>query len=82
MDDHVEAPGLQSPLHNTAQPRDKEPDEVQRILEWQQKRIERRLRGDYESAVVHLSQLVCYFPSSLNRADWDRLMTTSIRQPG
>ncbi|KAF9445599.1 hypothetical protein P691DRAFT_805471 [Macrolepiota fuliginosa MF-IS2] len=59
MDDHVEPPKLSPPLQDTSRPRDKEPkDDVEKILEWQQQRIARRLRGDYESAVVHLSHLI------------------------
>lgn len=68
MDDHVETPTLSPPLHNSSQPRDREPsDDLAKIIEWQQQRIARRLRGDYESAVIHLSHLVrpCFsFPSS------------------
>ncbi|KXN80814.1 SAM50-like protein SPAC17C9.06 [Leucoagaricus sp. SymC.cos] len=56
--DHIDLPTLRPPLHNSAQPRDKEPDELVKILEWQQKRLERRIRGDYESAIVHLSHLI------------------------
>ncbi|KAL9709920.1 hypothetical protein Ac2012v2_006980 [Leucoagaricus gongylophorus] len=58
MDDYVETPNLKLPLHNTAQSRDKEPDDVKKLREWQQQRLERRLRGDYESAVIHLSQVI------------------------
>jgi len=60
MDDH-KTPSLKLPLHNSAQPRDKEPEDVKKLREWQQQRLERRLRGDYESAVIHLSQVVCLF---------------------
>jgi len=65
MDDYVETPNLKLPLHNTAQSRDKEPDDVKKLREWQQQRLERRLRGDYESAVIHLSQVVCSFSEFL-----------------
>ncbi|KAF7972449.1 hypothetical protein HWV62_17926 [Athelia sp. TMB] len=48
------------PLHNTASPRDKEPDESDwdKVRKWQEERLARKLRGEYESAVLHLSQLV------------------------
>lgn len=55
--------GLIPPLRNSAQPRDKEPagKNIDKLIHWQRQRIERRLRGDYESAVIHLSSLVCIF---------------------
>jgi outer membrane protein insertion porin family len=55
--------GLTPPLHNSAQPRDREPaaEGIDKLVHWQQQRIARRLRGDYESAVIHLSSLVRRF---------------------
>ncbi|EKM75679.1 hypothetical protein AGABI1DRAFT_116270 [Agaricus bisporus var. burnettii JB137-S8] len=52
--------GLIPPLRNSAQPRDKEPagKNIDKLIHWQRQRIERRLRGDYESAVIHLSSLI------------------------
>lgn len=52
------ADGLRPPLHSSAAPRDKEPDEPDKLLKWQQERIDRKLRGQYESAVLHLSEVV------------------------
>ncbi|KAF8630232.1 hypothetical protein AX15_003034 [Amanita polypyramis BW_CC] len=50
---------LSPPLHNSASPRDNEPDsDVQKILEWHSKRRERILRGEYESQLHRLSELV------------------------
>jgi outer membrane protein insertion porin family len=54
----MSAPPLQPPLQNTSSPRDKEPPEVEKVLKWQEERIARKLKGEYESAVVHLSELV------------------------
>ena len=61
MDDQVHTPSLKPPLHNSAQPRHKEPEDLEKLREWQQQRLQRRLRGDYESAVIHLSHVVCFF---------------------
>jgi len=85
MDDQVESPSLKLPLHNSAQPRDKEPEDVKKLREWQQQRLERRLRGDYESAVIHLSQVVCFFLGGTllharNSCHDFRLTTISTRQ--
>jgi len=49
---------LRPPLHNSSAPRDKEPTETDKILKWQQERLERKLRGEYESAVLHLSEVI------------------------
>ncbi|KAF8870966.1 mitochondrial protein [Gymnopilus junonius] len=57
-EDEITAPPLRPPLHNSSSPRDKEPKEVDKILKWQQERIGRRLRGEYESAILHLSEVV------------------------
>ncbi|KIL63859.1 hypothetical protein M378DRAFT_186916 [Amanita muscaria Koide BX008] len=47
------------PLQNTSAPRDQEPDaDLQKILDWHAKRRERLLRGEYESHVLRLSELV------------------------
>lgn len=50
--------GLKPPLHNSSSPRDKEPDEMEKLLKWQEDRLARKLRGEYESAVLHLSEVV------------------------
>lgn len=50
--------GLKPPLHNSSTPRDNEPEELEKLRKWQEERVARKLRGDYESAVMHLSELV------------------------
>ncbi|KAH9477732.1 SAM50-like protein SPAC17C9.06 [Psilocybe cubensis] len=45
-------------LHNSSSPRDKEPTELDTLRKWQEERRARRLRGEYESAVLHLSQVI------------------------
>lgn len=51
---------IRPPLHRTVHPRDREPDEkdVERVRQWQRERIERRLKGEYETAVVRLGEIV------------------------
>jgi outer membrane protein insertion porin family len=59
----IEHPGrIRPPLHNTSHPRDKEPDEkdMKRLREWQRERLERRLKGEYESAVIRLGEIVSF----------------------
>ncbi|KAK7059619.1 SAM50-like protein SPAC17C9.06 [Favolaschia claudopus] len=53
-------PGLRPPLQNTSSARELEPDErdLDKIRTWQQQRIEKKLRGEYESAVMHLSEVL------------------------
>ncbi|KAJ7154700.1 surface antigen-domain-containing protein, partial [Mycena filopes] len=53
-------PGLRPPLQNSSSPRDLEPDErdLDKIRAWQRERAEKRLRGEYESAVLHLSEVI------------------------
>ncbi|KAF7334237.1 SAM50-like protein SPAC17C9.06 [Mycena sanguinolenta] len=53
-------PGLRPPLQNSSVPRDFEPDprDIDKIRTWQQQRIEKKLRGEYESAVLHLSEVI------------------------
>ncbi|KAI0726576.1 surface antigen-domain-containing protein [Fomitopsis betulina] len=57
---HLEAPPLRPPLANTSAPRDKEPPEadLEKLRKWQEERIARKLRGEYESAVLHLAEVV------------------------
>lgn len=57
-DERVEAPPLRPPLANTSSPSDKEPDDLEKIRKWQEERIARKLRGEYESSVMHLTELV------------------------
>ncbi|KAJ7716259.1 surface antigen-domain-containing protein [Mycena maculata] len=53
-------PGLQPPLQNSSSPRDFEPDQrdIEKIRKWQQERMSKKLRGEYESAVMHLSEVI------------------------
>ncbi|KAF8170615.1 surface antigen-domain-containing protein [Mycena galopus ATCC 62051] len=52
--------GLRPPLQNSSSPRDLEPDsrDIEKIRTWQQQRIDKKLRGEYESAVLHLSEVI------------------------
>ena len=54
------APPLQPPLHYTSSPRDREPDaaDIERYRKWWEERKLRKLRGQYESALLQLSDLV------------------------
>ncbi|KAI0634983.1 surface antigen-domain-containing protein [Trametes polyzona] len=56
----AQAPPLQPPLQNTASPKDREPDpaDLERYRQWWEERKLRKLRGQYESALVQLSELV------------------------
>lgn len=49
---------LHPPLQNSSSPRDNEPDDIKLLRKWQEDRIARKLKGEYESAVLHLSELV------------------------
>lgn len=60
-DERVGAPPLRPPLANTSSPSDKEPDDLEKIRKWQEERIARKLRGEYESSVMHLTELVRVF---------------------
>ncbi|CAL1709271.1 unnamed protein product [Somion occarium] len=70
-------PPLKPPLHNTSVPRDKEPDleDLEKLKKWQEERMTRKLRGEYESAVLHLGQVV---NENLN----SRMNIASIRVDG
>ena len=57
-DEKVEAPPLRPPLANTLSPSEKEPDDLEKIRKWQEERIARKLRGEYESSVMHLTEIV------------------------
>jgi len=52
---------LKPPLHNSSSPREKEPKELEKLRKWQEERIQRRLRGEYESALLHLQEVVSIF---------------------
>ncbi|PPQ85020.1 hypothetical protein CVT25_010409 [Psilocybe cyanescens] len=45
-------------LRNSSSPRDKEPSDLDKLLKWQEERRARRLKGEYESAILHLSQVI------------------------
>ena len=66
-----ETPEVRPPLHNSSAPRDKEPVGVDKLMKWQEERMERRLRGEYESAVLHLSEVVSTSPNIIqNFVQW------------
>jgi outer membrane protein insertion porin family len=75
MDDEFElsAPPLRPPLQNSSAPRDKEPDDLQKLIKWQEERLARRLRGEYESAVLHLSEVVSCSHLSRHQERYRRL---------
>ena len=54
------APPLRPPLHDTSSPRDREPNaaDIEKYKKWWEERKLRKLRGQYESALVQLSELV------------------------
>lgn len=58
----MESHPLKPPLQPSASPRhlEPDPDDVEKIRKWQEDRITRKLRGEYESAVFHLSDLVSF----------------------
>ncbi|TFK22394.1 mitochondrial protein [Coprinopsis marcescibilis] len=58
MEEGLSAPSLKPPLNNSSAPRDKEPKELEKLLKWQEERITRKLRGEYESAVMYLQETV------------------------
>lgn len=62
-DDNVSSSTLRPPLHDSSSPRDKEPKEIEKLRKWQEERITRKLKGEYESAIVHLSEVVNTFSS-------------------
>jgi outer membrane protein insertion porin family len=59
-EDETIAIPLRPPLQNSSSPRDQEPliDELAKLQQWQEERMQRKLRGEYESAVTHLAELV------------------------
>ncbi|KAH8110299.1 surface antigen-domain-containing protein [Phellopilus nigrolimitatus] len=48
------------PLANTSAPYDGEPDmsDFEKVRKWQEERVERRLKGEYESAILYLADLI------------------------
>jgi outer membrane protein insertion porin family len=61
FDAPLEVPPLKPPLANTVVSKDKEPDDLDKIRKWQEERLARKLKGEYESAVLHLNELVRAF---------------------
>jgi outer membrane protein insertion porin family len=57
----LDTPKLRAPLQNSSSPRDQEPVGIEKLMKWQDERVARRLRGEYESAVMHLSEVVRIF---------------------
>ncbi|KAK0492788.1 surface antigen-domain-containing protein [Armillaria luteobubalina] len=56
--DSGNTPPPSPPLQNSSSPRDQEPDDIENLLKWAEARRVRKLRGEYESAVLHLSELI------------------------
>ena len=54
---------IRGPLNSSKSSKDHEPreEELEKIRKWQEERIERKLRGEYESALLHLDGLVSAF---------------------
>ena len=67
------APPLRPPLHDTSSPRDREPNaaDIEKYKNWWEERKLRKLRGQYESALVQLSELVSIYSVYLLRARHD-----------
>ncbi|KAG8995249.1 hypothetical protein FRB94_009324 [Tulasnella sp. JGI-2019a] len=57
-DELLRSTRLTPPLHNSSAPRDGEPSNVEELRKWQEARLERRLRGEYESQVRKLVEVV------------------------
>ena len=60
MDSELTTPPLKPPLQKTSAPRDYEPDDkdIEKLQKWHEERMLRKLRGEYESAILHLGQVV------------------------
>jgi outer membrane protein insertion porin family len=59
LDENLTIP-LRPPLQNSSRPRDEEPlaDDLAKLQKWHEERMQRKLQGQYESAVKHLSEIV------------------------
>jgi hypothetical protein len=55
MADHI-----RPPLQPSARPSHHEPspEDVEKLRSWQEERLQRKLRGEYESEILHLTELV------------------------
>jgi outer membrane protein insertion porin family len=51
---------LRPPLHNSSAPRDMEPTDadLEKLRKWQEERMTRKLKGEYQSAVLRLAEVV------------------------
>jgi hypothetical protein len=51
---------LKGPLQSTKTPKDGEPSDLfdRKLFEWQKSRLERQIKGEYESKVFRLNELV------------------------
>ncbi|KAJ3922691.1 surface antigen-domain-containing protein [Lentinula edodes] len=49
---------LKPPLQDSSSPLDQEPIEVRKLRKWQEQRVAKKLRGDHESATLHLADLI------------------------
>ncbi|KAL5476991.1 hypothetical protein ACEPAI_3177 [Sanghuangporus weigelae] len=49
-----------APLRDTSSPHEREPDpmDLEKVRKWQEERIERKLRGEYESVLLRLGELI------------------------
>ena len=54
----MESHTLSPPLQNSASPQEPDTSDLDKLRKWQEERITRKLRGEYESAVLQLSELV------------------------
>lgn len=63
----MESHPLTPPLQSSASPRLLEPDDndLDKLRKWQEDRISKKLRGEYESAVLHLSEVVSFYSLTL-----------------
>lgn len=52
---------LKPPLHTSSSLREKEPDDLAKVKKWQEERMARKLRGEYESAISRLSEVASGF---------------------
>lgn len=54
------ADALKPPLQSTVRPSDREPsqDDLEKVRAWHEERLQRKLRGEYESQQLHLAELV------------------------
>ncbi|KZT10437.1 uncharacterized protein LAESUDRAFT_644455 [Laetiporus sulphureus 93-53] len=59
-DSELTPPPVKPPLSNSSAPRHQEPSpiDLDKLRKWQEERISRKLRGEYESAVLQLAEVV------------------------